>query len=482
MQRLGDYTLLSELGRGAMGAVFRARRGDDGPEVALKTIAPAAVIDPQAILRFKREADAGRALLHSNIIKTVAVGEQAGLPFLVMELADGGNLEDLLKNRKLLAEREALQITRDVACGLLHAHERGYIHRDIKPANIMFARLDRPAPLPASFDAAPDRLDCLGRAKIGDFGMVKSLETQACRLTGTGAIVGTPYYISPEQIKGVRDIDHRTDIYSLGATMYRIVTGVVPFSARSPMEVMAKHLKEQLPSPEDLNPGLSAGCATIIRKMMAKNRSDRYATAALLIVDLDRVLEGKDPLNAALATNRSTVRASVKRSGIHVASLQSTSLKIEARNPAEEETWRYAVEAGPAVLRKNASDSLQRAMVVPPTIPAAGATQLRIFCPSCGKKLKAPASRSGQTGLCPFCREPISFSLKGGRWAIEVTQEPTQEALKADAGFFLKDQTAGAPEQPKHDSRNWSEKTHIAALILLFLASLAASFWIVKNL
>jgi serine/threonine-protein kinase len=192
-----------------------------------------------------------------------------------MEFVEGCTVYDELANGKVYSEPEAVQIITQMAQALLHAHERGFIHRDVKPKNIMLTK---------------ERV-----AKLADMGLARETTDLEAAMAEAGRAYGTPYYISPEQIRGEVDIDHRADLYSLGATFYHMVTGRVPFEASTPSGVMHKHLKEALTPPDHLNTALTAGCGAMIEMLMAKDREDRYPSARELLEDLDALARGQAP-------------------------------------------------------------------------------------------------------------------------------------------------------------------------------------------
>jgi serine/threonine-protein kinase len=209
-----------------------------------------------------------------------------------MEYVDGDTVYDRIVARKRLPEREALDIIRQIASALEHAHERGFVHRDIKPRNIMMTRS--------------------GVAKLADLGLARSISDKELAESEAGRAYGTPFYISPEQIQGKVDIGPPADIYGLGATFYHMVTGRVPYEAKTQSEVMQKHLRAPLVPPDHLNPQLSAGTALIIETMLAKDLRDRYRNARELINDIDLVLAGKDPEFAKPAVDIGAIATAVQ--------------------------------------------------------------------------------------------------------------------------------------------------------------------------
>jgi serine/threonine-protein kinase len=206
------------------------------------------------------------------------VGEAGGYHYFVMEYVEGKTLYEDISKGKIFSEKEAIDIVKQVANALAHAHARGLIHRDVKPKNIMI----NPA----------------GIVKLADLGLARDASDVEMAKSEAGKAFGTPYYISPEQIRGEMDLDARSDIYSLGATFYNMVTGRVPFEASTPSEVMKKHLREPLIPPDHINTSLSAGASEVIEMMMAKRKEDRYSSAEELLADLDAVRRGEPPLRA----------------------------------------------------------------------------------------------------------------------------------------------------------------------------------------
>lgn len=235
-----------------MGATYLARQISLDRLVALKVLKKSLGGDRVFVDRFYQEARLSGKLDHVNIVRVLNVGQSGGFHHLVMEYVEGRNLADRMAAEKFLPEKEALHIAVQVARALDHAHRHAIVHRDVKPANVM--------------------MDLNGIAKLCDFGLARQ-EDKAIHLTLTGMMIGTPHYVSPEQARGERDIDTRSDIYSLGATLYHLVTGQTPFDGSSAAAVMTKHITDQVPWPRDVNPAVSENCCRLITRMMAKNES-----------------------------------------------------------------------------------------------------------------------------------------------------------------------------------------------------------------
>ena len=273
-RRFGAYEVLEQLGAGGMGRVYRAKNVTLERIVALKTLAPILSADEAFVQRFLKEARAAARLNHPNIVQIYDFGCEEGTYYLAMEYVDGPSLRTLLGHARL-AERDAIVLVRHAVAALAVAHAAGIVHRDIKPDNLMLT-------------ARKDRL------KLVDLGIAKRMDEDK-GLTQTGQAVGTPQYISPEQIRGVRDVDARADIYSLGATLFQLVTGRAPYEGSSGALVMSMHLTHPLPDPRQVVAGLSEGICRVLRKMMAKDRNERYPNVLALDRDLYKLQLGQTP-------------------------------------------------------------------------------------------------------------------------------------------------------------------------------------------
>jgi len=271
-RRFGAYEVLEELGAGGMGRVYRAKNVTLERIVALKTLSEQFSKDEGFVQRFLKEARAAARLNHPNIVQIYDFGCVDGVYYLAMEYVDGQSLRALLKHARF-NERDAVLLMRHAVAALTVAHAEGIVHRDIKPDNLMLT-------------ARRDKL------KLVDLGIAKRIGEQE-GLTQTGQAVGTPQYISPEQIRGVRDIDARADIYSLGATFFQLVTGHPPYEGTSGALVMSMHLTEPLPDPRTYAPGLSEDVCRVLRIMMAKEREDRYPDVLALDRDLYKLQIGE---------------------------------------------------------------------------------------------------------------------------------------------------------------------------------------------
>lgn len=276
--RIPGYKVLGKLGSGAMAVVYKAKQLSLDRTVAIKVLPHRFSEKPNYITRFYKEGKLAAKLNHNNIVQAIDVGESGGLYYFIMEYVEGKTLYDDLSKGKVFSEDEALGIIIQLANALAHAHAHGLIHRDVKPKNIMINKQ--------------------GIVKLADMGLARETSDIKAAKSEKGKAFGTPYYIAPEQIRGELNIDGRADIYALGATLFHMVTGRVPFDANSPSEVMRKHLKEVLTPPDHINTTLSAGISEVIEVMMAKKLKDRYNNIEAVLADLKAVQEGQAPLRA----------------------------------------------------------------------------------------------------------------------------------------------------------------------------------------
>jgi serine/threonine-protein kinase len=274
-QQIPGFTITRKLGSGAMATVFLARQLSLDRPVAIKVLPKKLSANSNFIERFYKEGRAAAQLNHPNIVGAYDVGRAGEHHYFVMEFVEGPTVFDRIARKGRVEEAEAIRVVTQVAEALRHAHERGFIHRDIKPKNIMITRE--------------------GVVKLADLGLARAMSDKEAAQAEAGRAYGTPYYISPEQIRGELKIGPAADIYGLGATFYHMVTGRVPFEGKNPSSVMHKHLKTPLTPPDHLNPRLSAGCAQVIEMMMAKDCRDRYQSDDDLLTDLRLIAECKPP-------------------------------------------------------------------------------------------------------------------------------------------------------------------------------------------
>jgi serine/threonine protein kinase len=255
--RLGDYQLLEKIAEGGVCTIYRGHNLNTGEMVAIKVLPAGAARRGVSFRRFEQEFRAANRLDHPNIVRALDFCGSHTTPYLVMELVDGQSVGEILDRQDRIREDEAIQIIVEVCQGLGYAHELGVIHRDIKPDNILITRS--------------------GQTKLADLGLAKELLVDN-DLTRTGRGLGTPYYMAPEQFRDAKHIDARADIYSLGATLYHMVTGETPFACTSPMEAWMKKVRNELPAPRQILPTLSANLEKALLRAMSNDPNLRPAS------------------------------------------------------------------------------------------------------------------------------------------------------------------------------------------------------------
>jgi len=262
----GRYEIIEALGVGGMGEVYRVEDKKVGQEIALKLIKPEIAADLKNIERFRHEMKFARMISHRNVCRMFDLGEDKGTYFITMEYVAGEDLKSFIRRAAPLSPARALAIIRQTAEGLAEAHRLGVIHRDLKPANVM--------------------IDREGNVRIMDFGIARSLTARG--ITGVGTIIGTPEYMSPEQVEG-KDADHRSDLYSLGIIMFEMLTGQVPFGGDTPLSIAVKQKSEPAPSAKKLNPQISENLNTVILDCLEKDRDKRPQNAEDLLFRLRKI-------------------------------------------------------------------------------------------------------------------------------------------------------------------------------------------------
>lgn len=281
LKSLGGFRLLEKVGEGAMGVVFKARQESLDRIVALKILSPRLAQNPVFVARFMREARAAAALNHPNIVQGIDVGGDQGFHYFAMEFVEGETASQRMKRLggKLPLE-ETLEVGRQTAAALLHAHSKGLLHRDVKPDNLMLI------PTAGLADKEPFTV------KLMDLGLARETGESADEdpgLTRSGSTVGTPYYISPEQARGRRDIGPPADLYSLGCTLYQFATGRPPFTEGSSAVIMAAHLSAEPEDPRKFAPDLPAEFSRMVLKLLCKKPEDRFPDAAALAAEISRL-------------------------------------------------------------------------------------------------------------------------------------------------------------------------------------------------
>ncbi len=279
----GKYRIEAPLGKGGMGSVYRARRLLIGDQVALKILQPDWVSDPEMLERFRREAQTAARLKHPNVVTIHDFGRTAdGQVYLVMELVEGRNLREVMRGREPLDADFIAEVLEQIGAALDESHRHGIVHRDLKPENILLT------------EGATD-----WRVKLLDFGIAhwRDLKPGAATLTQTGAVLGTPRYMSPEQCLG-QEIDGRSDVYALGIMLFEMLTGVAPFNSPMPSVLIAQHLYNEPPSLRALNPDIAPAIEQIVLQALSKQREARQPTAGALARQFAAALHRSSPLAA----------------------------------------------------------------------------------------------------------------------------------------------------------------------------------------
>jgi len=260
------YEILGSLGSGGMGKVYRVMDKEIGEEIALKILRPEIAAHAKTIDRFRNELKIARRISHRNVCRLYHLGEDEGIYYITMEYVPGEDLKNVVRRQGAFEAARVVCLAKQVCEGLAEAHRAGVIHRDLKPQNLM--------------------IDETGNVRILDFGIARHPE--AAGMTGTGTSVGTPEYMSPEQVEGI-ELDARSDIYSVGTILFEWATGRVPFEGKTPLSIALKHKTEKAPNPRELNDGIPEGLSRLILKCMAKGREERPQSAEELLSELEAV-------------------------------------------------------------------------------------------------------------------------------------------------------------------------------------------------
>ncbi|MFN8560642.1 MAG: serine/threonine-protein kinase [Anaerolineae bacterium] len=286
---VGSYEIVSLLGQGGMATVYRAYHARLNRQVAIKMIHPTYLDDQSWIARFEREAQIIAALEHPNIVPVYDFSEHAGEPYLVMKLIEGSTLKAMLANGALRIE-DILSIAAPVAQALDYAHGQGVLHRDIKPSNLMLDRQMTPY--------------------LTDFGLAR-IAVAGDSTISKDMLMGTPYYIAPEQALKNGKVDYRADLYSFGVVLYELLVGKVPFSSGTPYSIINDHVTEPLPMPSSLNPEIPPAVEMVLLKALAKDPDDRYDSAAAMVEELRRSVQASTPQIMKLSAGASRLPSSV---------------------------------------------------------------------------------------------------------------------------------------------------------------------------
>jgi serine/threonine protein kinase/Flp pilus assembly protein TadD len=292
----GRYQVIEELGKGGMGRVYKVYDTEIKEKIGLKLLRPELGIDEELIERFRNELRLARKIGHRNVCKMFDLNKAEGAYYLTMEFVPGEDLKRLIRKVGQMPAEKTISIARQICEGLAEAHGLGIVHRDLKPQNVM--------------------VDEGGNAKIMDFGIARSLAAKG--ITGAGVLIGTPEYMSPEQVEG-RDVDERSDIYSLGVILFEMVTGRVHFEGDTPFTVGVKHKSEPPRDPRELNPQVTEELGRLILRCLAKEKEKRYQNTAEILADLSQIEKGLPmterikPERRPLTSREITVKFKVKK-------------------------------------------------------------------------------------------------------------------------------------------------------------------------
>ncbi len=418
------FEIIEEIGRGGMGTVYKAYDNKVREVVALKLLKPEIASDLEVIERFRNEIKLARQVSHRHVCRMYDLGEEWLSIYISMEYVAGEDLKSFIRRSGHLTEAKAVGLAKQIAEGLAEAHRLGVVHRDLKPQNVM--------------------IDKDGNAKIMDFGIARSLHTRG--VTGTGVIIGTPEYMAPEQADG-RDIDHRVDIYALGAILFEMVTGRVPFEGATPLSIVLKHRSEPPADPQTINAQISGGLSRIILKCLSKSRDDRYASAAEVLKDLTAVGQSLPMTRQVtgrakpLTEHEITVKFSLKK--ILVPALVVAALVIVGIVSLVGRGGRSAAEK---------EQQVRRGLIDLPDITAGkepGPIENRATSPSSAGPGEAPAGAgvhappaSGHEGgvgsaimgyLAPFVKDPARFMGEKDALEVEKVLSTIKEKYPAEA-------------------------------------------------
>lgn len=429
-EQLGDYQILSRIGGGGMGAVYKALHVRMNRVVALKILRPDVQRDEHLIQRFEREVRAAARLTHPNIVAALDAREQDGLHYLITEYVDGLDLDEIVHREGPLPVAAAVDVVLQTARGLDYAHRQGVIHRDIKPANLL--------------------RNADGVVKVLDMGLARieaDTATQSTDLTNSGMMLGTAAYMAPEQARDVRRADARSDIYSLGCTLYYLLTGRPAFTGASPIDTLLSHMNEPIPTLTDAGDEASEALRFIFARMVAKQPEDRFQSAAELVEELETLLAilpmDLGPLTETRAEHAEyefPTRA-VRASTLHQ---DPTELEEAAEEPRSWRKWLMAVGA------------LVAAIVVALSIPSLMAP------PPANPEHPAQGKFSlGFNGTSSYVSAPTLHPMAGATYTIEAVVEPETTDIGNIVGWmgpdwmgiYLRNRTWGLARQFKYKSR-----------------------------
>ena len=415
---IGQIEIMARCGEGAMGTVYRGWQRAVERQVAVKILRRDLMQHSQVVERFKREAHAIARLSHPNIVTVYLVGEtEQGVPFLAMEFIDGVSLDQLCESAAPFAPERALYIAKQVASALAEAHGQGIVHRDLKPANVLLS----------------ERRGVDDFVTVLDFGIAKvQVARDESNLTQSGAIFGTPFYLSPEQAEG-REVDHRCDLYSLAVMLYEMSTGRVPFDADSGVQILVQHIKESPRPPREIVPQLPQQLETLILRGMSKHPGERWASAEELLQALMAV-EGQlfgsispvEPMLVPISTRERKI-ASAEPAGLDLSRELSDhaplDLELSHHEPLDTINLRAKVSPGAKVARGF------RALVIVALIAALGAIAYALI-----RGDGPSASRQHKAAVRVDAAVEVSPRIRGGPAGTSDAGVSDQATDAADAG------------------------------------------------
>jgi eukaryotic-like serine/threonine-protein kinase len=395
---LGTYQLVERLGQGGMATVYRAYEPTLDRYVAIKILPQFFARDRNFTQRFRREARAVAQLDHPNIVAIHNYGEEGGITYIAMRLVEGGTLKQV-RGQAYPPDR-AIKLIQPIARALDYAHKRGIIHRDIKPANILIAEGDWPM--------------------LADFGLAKMAEASQ-KLTGTGVGVGTPMYMSPEQGQGI-NVDHRTDIYSLGIMLYEMLTGDVPFRADTPMGVVIKHITAPMPMPRSINPDIPEPLERIILKATAKSPDQRFQTAN----EMSEVLELM--LHQLMVTEAPAILPDFEVPDVYA---PTEIVKASEPQPPHPPLPVEIEAEAPREIPVSASPVIKE--IICPACQTANPDDMQ-FCENCGKSLVSKESDPSMVTIFPLAINVCPSCATGNRPGVRFCENCGHELDEAEAG------------------------------------------------
>ncbi len=428
LKQLGPYEILEPLGRGGMGAVYRARDVESGDEVAVKVLIGSLALDPGFRERFDAEIETLKMLRHPNIVRLIGYGEQDDVLFYSMELVRGTSLDVELKRGRKFTWEEVLQIGIQAARGLKHAHDRGIIHRDIKPANLM--------------------LNEDGVLKISDFGIAKLFGSTG--MTSAGGVIGTAEYMSPEQADG-KLVSHRSDLYSLGAVLYCLLVGHPPFVSKSIAEVL--HM-QKFATPEPLRrflPDLPEEIERIIFELMEKDPQQRIANATLLARRLQATLHGLKQQQWEEQQRRTQAASASEAPGATAAA--------DAASPEQTAGFTIELPAADGPSAKTRSSGLTRSDEPEPP-PGDEETLVTQGPPASGGATDLPPTRSDPES--PRLQQETVAATHAAAPKVETEERPTQARFTV-----VREEELGKPLEPEESPWHISPQTWVLVAVLI---------------